>query len=689
MSCANIYCIDIHSLVLNSEEPPFSIPFTSLTTRSDTFRKNIYPNSIYIPIANVFTTFLNHLQEKNNLLPKHVFNPSSIQDLLQKESLFDLPNIEQFRTIENNPHHWLTTDILQIHHFQYQFFQKLTLNTKTKEQIQIYSLFLRKFFRHNYQLVWHSKFQDACINFPQQFTQDGLLHFLDTPDNQHPQYYNLLDFPSSHFKYLAYDSNSLDKSLNLPPPVRPYTQQHYLPPSTDTISYVSIRTLPSSSKAVVNPTPSINQHISTSTSQVTTVNENLPTSHSPNQYTTPSNRQPAVPYNTVQPSAFQIPTLPTTPFSLINTLPTQSLPQNLPPSSTHNPSLFNQNPFSSSSLPPIPPISQTTSSTTQSTSYNHYLSLYPTFQNFHTNSLQRPPNPPHPIPPTSTLPFNSSPLYSSLHFPTTSCVPFAALSDPIKLFDGLDHTYLPGKFLAHLSARVTFQLGPQPVDIQSYLTWHSCRMSLLYCSLTGTASNWYDRLPQVHKDDWSSFLKSFKKQFYSQKHAYHAEIEALSLVKKDNENVRHFALKVEFLFKQGWYKEYPSTINLKCKEIFTRGLPKKLKDFANKHQVKHISSSLEPSILFHSLVSMVDSEDITLEKIKTQELSLKISTLSNTFQQSTTIQDPPSEAPQVQVMDPNNKSKPQFKKNCSFCHKNNHSVSTCFRRLNMLKESKP
>ena len=152
-------------------------------------------------------------------------------------------------------------------------------------------------------------------------------------------------------------------------------------------------------------------------------------------------------------------------------------------------------------------------------------------------------------------------------------------------------------------------------------------MSLLYCSLTGTASNWYDRLPQVYKDDWSSFLQIFKKQFYSQKHAYHAQIEALSLVKKDNENVRHFALKVETLVKQGWYNEYPSTINLKCDEIFTRGLPKNLKDFANKRQVKHISSSLEPSIPFHSLVNMVDSEDITLEKIKTQELSLEINTV--------------------------------------------------------------
>ena len=59
-----LYYIETPSLVADSEEPPFYIPFTSFTTRSETFRKNIYPNNIYIPIANVFPTFLNHLQEK-------------------------------------------------------------------------------------------------------------------------------------------------------------------------------------------------------------------------------------------------------------------------------------------------------------------------------------------------------------------------------------------------------------------------------------------------------------------------------------------------------------------------------------------------------------------------------------------------------------------------------------------------
>ena len=90
------------------------------------FEKNIHPLSIYIPIAHVFTALLNIISEKNNLLPQHVFNPSSKQDPLQKK-LFDLPNIEQFRTIKNHPHHWRATDVLQIHHFQFQFFQNITL----------------------------------------------------------------------------------------------------------------------------------------------------------------------------------------------------------------------------------------------------------------------------------------------------------------------------------------------------------------------------------------------------------------------------------------------------------------------------------------------------------------------------------------------------------------------------------
>ena len=34
----------------------------------------------------------------------------------------------------------------------------------------------------------------------------------------------------------------------------------------------------------------------------------------------------------------------------------------------------------------------------------------------------------------------------------------------------------------------------------------------------------------------------------------------------------------------------------------------------------------------------------------------------------------------TQSGDPNNKSKPAFKKYCSYCHKNNHGISNCYQK---------
>ena len=95
-------------------------------------------------------------------------------------------------------------------------------------------------------------------------------------------------------------------------------------------------------------------------------------------------------------------------------------------------------------------------------------------------------------------------------------------------------------------------------------------------------SYWYSfqlvhSLKCTYKQDWSAFVQAFKKQFSSQKNAYYAQVEALTLVKKDIETVRHFALKVQRLVEKSWCNENASTINVKCNEIFTKGLPKVLK----------------------------------------------------------------------------------------------------------------
>ena len=58
-----------------------------------------------------------------------------------------------------------------------------------------------------------------------------------------------------------------------------------------------------------------------------------------------------------------------------------------------------------------------------------------------------------------------------------------------------------------------------------------------------------------------NYLKN--KQFSSQKTAYYAEVEAMSLMKKDNETVRHFALRVQELVKKGWCNGNAAAINPK------------------------------------------------------------------------------------------------------------------------------
>ena len=257
----------------------------------------------------------------------------------------------------------------------------------------------------------------------------------------------------------------------------------------------------------------------------------------------------------------------------------------------------------------------------------------------------------------------------------------ASIPEPMKPFDGLDHSYTPEEYLQQVEARLTFATGEEPQNNPiKYKSWHNRRMAYIQCSLTGTALDWYTNLHISYKQQWNSFVQLFKKQFSSQKTAYYAQVEAMSLMKKDNETVRHFALRVQQLVKKGWCNENAATVNLKKNEIFTKGLPKKLKDFAHKRQVKHVSTLLEPSIPFHTLVRHVDSEDIANEKIRTNDLAVEINKVSLEDDTNKKECEHEDHIMVTQSGDPNNKSKPAYRTYCSYCHKNNHSISNCYQK---------
>ena len=64
------------------------------------------------------------------------------------------------------------------------------------------------------------------------------------------------------------------------------------------------------------------------------------------------------------------------------------------------------------------------------------------------------------------------------------------------------------------------------------------------------------------------------------------------------------------------------------RNILQKRLPKKLKDFAYKRQVKQNCTVLEPSIPFHTLVKFVDAEDIANDKIRTHDPTLELNKIT-------------------------------------------------------------
>ena len=85
-------------------------------------------------------------------------------------------------------------------------------------------------------------------------------------------------------------------------------------------------------------------------------------------------------------------------------------------------------------------------------------------------------------------------------------------------------------------------------------------------------------------------------------------------------------------------------------------------------------------IHLHTLVRHVDSEDIANEKIRTNDLALEINKISLQDDFNKKEFEHEDHIMVTQSGDPNNKSKPAYRKYCSYCHKNNHSISNCYQK---------
>ena len=81
--------------------------------------------------------------------------------------------------------------------------------------------------------------------------------------------------------------------------------------------------------------------------------------------------------------------------------------------------------------------------------------------------------------------------------------------------------------------------------------------------------------------------------------------------------------------------------------------------------MKRTSTVLEPSILFHTSVKLVDVEDIANDRLRTHDLTLGVNNNSKPFQTHTLDSPQPYQFMFTQPRDPDDKTKPAYKKHCS------------------------
>ena len=235
----------------------------------------------------------------------------------------------------------------------------------------------------------------------------------------------------------------------------------------------------------------------------------------------------------------------------MQTIPTNHLSYNLTstnPNTTQH-STINNHHLNTLNPPSTPQTPHTTRNTLQPTqlqsshSYSTTIRTDPHIHNTYTQHLANTQN--ITSNPSHTPTYNTIPtIPQSTNSHPTFIKSSTSISEPIKPFDGLDHNYTPEEHLQHIEARVTFSLRLQPLAAHEYKIWYARRMAFIKCSVNGTALSWYIRLNDTFKQDWHAFVQAFKKQFTSHKNAYYAQLEAFNLTKKENEIVRHVALKV-------------------------------------------------------------------------------------------------------------------------------------------------
>ena len=217
-----LFYIRHRSTTVSTEYPFFQITFPQQETSStQTYRRTINPINLQVHIKDVFHVFLNQVKEFNLALENPIFSPNALQELERYKHNFEVEDKERIVITQDNPHHWLQTDKIRIQSFLYHYFKDITLKEQSIPRIKLSSLFLRKFFRFNYQIIWSEQDQAAFTVFTTHFTADECLPFIINKKNEYPYFFKPEKITRQTIDIISFDPRLITEN-NLDDDNRPY-----------------------------------------------------------------------------------------------------------------------------------------------------------------------------------------------------------------------------------------------------------------------------------------------------------------------------------------------------------------------------------------------------------------------------------------------------------------------------------
>ena len=135
------------------------------------------------------------------------------------------------------------------------------------------------------------------------------------------------------------------------------------------------------------------------------------------------------------------------------------------------------------------------------------------------------------------------------------------------VFTGTDPEFSVEDYLNAVTANLTLNIGPEPINTPHHQNWIHRRTALIQTTLDGAAQKWFSVLPIDIKSDWKRFTQQFSKMFDSEKNKQHQRFLCNETRRQPNETIKQLAARIETLVRKAYSLNTQDYKNTKMRDF--------------------------------------------------------------------------------------------------------------------------